>query len=844
MIAILYPLKMEKNLSEAYSAIYESSLSSGSSDGNYHDVGGGDYRSKDQIVRMNNDPKGTKKYGKRMMKNVGNVLTDLKVPTVRKQGESLEPEMDMVEGAMSADKYTHNTGGFTVSQKEADEAAERLRKKHKDRKTIHGKVKKMNNSYEPEGEVIDEMRFNDGKEGTAKRKEALRKKRGLTKDQMDKHPQFKTEGKYRREWEALKLIETENYREQFDIWLESIAEEGYDIERWSDYELIDTFINENDLWDSRDAIDEALLSEADKKGKGSGKKDACYHKVKASASVWPSAYASGRLVQCRKKGASNYGNSTKKEGFSDWRDDLQVITEKDKPYGAGSEEAKKKGASSYTRGERIYNRGREYAQYRYKNNPGSGVGQNERSAYNLSRTFQGGNRNRDLSTQGGPQTGGNQSSPHSLGGFVTPRAQSKSYSGTKDNPGKGNPIKKKSPMGDTGSHQKIADKKRTTKKDGKTPLKNPVFKYNPDQRANIGDEGRVKRKDPKKNPLHQKNTGVVKNPEKQTRKEKVKAAMSKEEYAAWLAAPTLVEKYLIEQEAMKPKVKNFGKQFSIPLPNIKSLGPLNPRNFKINAVGPEKDGGITKGNPIKGTINRLGYTDQGKNNPVIKNVEKAKKVIPSAISKVDKLNKMADKLPGKVKTGAKIALAGGAAVLGAKALMDRNKKKREERKIRREVRKQMAYAHHEPEGEMIDEKVGGKGTLVRQGIKLFGKKGGRQVQKGQAVALAAGQGAKDAAKQPNKDKMVGSGTGEKIGSVVGTVGGSLAGGLLDGPVSPVGDIVGGIAGGALGGKIGRQFDKIAQKPKPKPIVTSTSIKNAKMVPPTKKKESAMGLARR
>ena len=43
-------------------------------------------------------------------------------------------------------------------------------------------------------EVVQEMRFNDGKEGTEKRKEALRKKRGLTKDQMDKHPQFKTEG--------------------------------------------------------------------------------------------------------------------------------------------------------------------------------------------------------------------------------------------------------------------------------------------------------------------------------------------------------------------------------------------------------------------------------------------------------------------------------------------------------------------------------------------------------------------------------------------------------------------------------------------------------------------------
>ena len=43
-----------------------------------------------------------------------------------------------------------------------------------------------------------------------------------------------------------------------------------------------------------------------------GKKDACYHKIKASSKVWPSAYASGRLVQCRKKGAANYGKGKKK----------------------------------------------------------------------------------------------------------------------------------------------------------------------------------------------------------------------------------------------------------------------------------------------------------------------------------------------------------------------------------------------------------------------------------------------------------------------------------------------------------------------------------------------------
>ena len=45
------------------------------------------------------------------------------------------------------------------------------------------------------------------------------------------------------------------------------------------------------------------------------KKDACYYKVKAGAKVWPSAYASGRLVQCRKKGAANWGN--KSEGVAE-----------------------------------------------------------------------------------------------------------------------------------------------------------------------------------------------------------------------------------------------------------------------------------------------------------------------------------------------------------------------------------------------------------------------------------------------------------------------------------------------------------------------------------------------
>jgi hypothetical protein len=48
----------------------------------------------------------------------------------------------------------------------------------------------------------------------------------------------------------------------------------------------------------------------DKPGKSSGKKDACYHKVKSRYDVWPSAYASGALVKCRKVGAANWGTKS------------------------------------------------------------------------------------------------------------------------------------------------------------------------------------------------------------------------------------------------------------------------------------------------------------------------------------------------------------------------------------------------------------------------------------------------------------------------------------------------------------------------------------------------------
>ena len=237
MIAILYPLKMDKNLSEAYSSIYK---------------------------------EGTK-YG----------LT----------------------------KGTGKPGGAM---------AEYLKKKKKEddkKNEVKEEKSEAQKKYEAHAKDLEE-------------KDKKKKKTGNPAFDDPSHHSFakyktRNEGRFRAEWEAFKLIEREDYIERFENWKNGLVEEGYDVSRWSKEDLVETFITENDLFSSQQSIIDALF-EADKKGKGSGTKDACYHKVKSRYSVWPSAYASGALVKCRKKGAKNWGNSSKKEDFSDWRSDLQL----------------------------------------------------------------------------------------------------------------------------------------------------------------------------------------------------------------------------------------------------------------------------------------------------------------------------------------------------------------------------------------------------------------------------------------------------------------------------------------------------------------------------------------
>lgn len=92
-----------------------------------------------------------------------------------------------------------------------------------------------------------------------------------------------------------------------------------------------------------ESLNEEEVELDEKKKKSKGKKDACYHKVRARYDVWPSAYASGALVKCRKVGAKNWGNKSKKNEGLDLDDNLlQIIQEE---YQAVIDEKKKKAGS-------------------------------------------------------------------------------------------------------------------------------------------------------------------------------------------------------------------------------------------------------------------------------------------------------------------------------------------------------------------------------------------------------------------------------------------------------------------------------------------------------------------
>ena len=77
-----------------------------------------------------------------------------------------------------------------------------------------------------------------------------------------------------------------------------------------------------------------------------GEKDACYKKVKSRYKVWPSAYASGALVKCRKVGAANWGTKSESTDSLDYDWDTPVRERADR-YCPKCEKLEKRGECKY-----------------------------------------------------------------------------------------------------------------------------------------------------------------------------------------------------------------------------------------------------------------------------------------------------------------------------------------------------------------------------------------------------------------------------------------------------------------------------------------------------------------
>ena len=144
-------------------------------------------------------------------------------------------------------------------------------------------------------------------EETAKKKARLEKKRGM---KLDDHPEYKTEAADPADESRMKVFQK----------LQKAVDQKKKVNKESYEKAIKANQKELDKLEKGEEPATAkrykeMKKEEVEQVEEEGKKDACYHKVKSRYSVWPSAYASGALVKCRKVGAANWGNKTKKEEF-------------------------------------------------------------------------------------------------------------------------------------------------------------------------------------------------------------------------------------------------------------------------------------------------------------------------------------------------------------------------------------------------------------------------------------------------------------------------------------------------------------------------------------------------
>jgi len=321
-------------------------------------------------------------------------------------------------------------------------------------------------------------------------------------------------GRHREEFERYKAELREHHAEKFNTWVQKLQEDGFDISRWEPQELIDTYIKENNLWKSRETIEEAVGDgypariEGPQKGLGTALCPTCGqfgcttdHEAEEEE-ITEQELESQRAMRVAGMTIPDLPDSSTElpSPIQDPSTNPDLVTE-GKAYGLyrGDGKVKLPGAKKKKEGckeevdleesektaQKAYKRAQELGAKRRRSKDPSGIYKSERAGYNLAQSQR--SRNADLETQGGPQTGGG---PKHFG-FASHKK---------------NPVKSKK-TGDTGAegHYKKRDEKVTKGKKGQ-PLKQARYKLSWSKRADHHSTRRQELKDPKKNPKHTANT--------------------------------------------------------------------------------------------------------------------------------------------------------------------------------------------------------------------------------------------------------------------------------------------------------------------------------------------------
>ena len=276
-------------------------------------------------------------------------------------------------------------------------------------------------------------------------------------------------GRHRAEFEKYKEELREHHAEKFNAWVQKLQEDGFDITRWEPQELIDTYIKENNLWKSKETIEEAIGQGYPARREGPQK-----------------GINNALCPTCGQFGCTKEHNEVEEEEVEEgkayglYRGDGKVKLPGAKKKKEGCKEEVELEESEKT-AQKAYKRAQELGAKRRRSKDPSGIYKSERAGYNLAQSQR--SRNADLDTQGGPQTGGG---PKDFG-FARHKK---------------NPVKSKK-TGDTGAegHYKKRDQK-VTSKSGKTTR----YKLKWADRADHHSSRRQELKDPKKNPKHTANT--------------------------------------------------------------------------------------------------------------------------------------------------------------------------------------------------------------------------------------------------------------------------------------------------------------------------------------------------